>query len=122
MSHKRRTDAEWIRIIQDCKSSSYPDSEWCRMNNITPSTFYRKLSILREKKACVDDLTKPVICDDQAVVEVNLHKEQPISLNTPTVTNEVALRLNVGGITVEILNSAAKATIENTLQSLRVLC
>ena len=121
MAHKRRTDAEWIRIIQDCKSSSYPDSEWCRMNNITPSTFYRKLSILREK-ACVDDITKPVICDDQAVVEVNLHKEQPISLNTPTATNEVALRLNVGGITVEILNSAAKATIENTLQSLRVLC
>ncbi len=121
MAHKRRTDAEWISLIQDCKSSGYPDNEWCRINQIPPSTFYNKLKILREK-ACADDLSKPVICEEQAVIEVNLHQKEPAPVKETIVSNEVALRLNVGGVTVEILNSATKATIENTLQSLRALC
>lgn len=121
MAHTRRTETEWINIIQSCKSSGYSDIEWCRLNNIPISTFYRKLNILRNK-ACADDLTKPVVRDEQEVVEVNLHQEQPIPKVAPQVNNEVALRLNINGVTIDILNTAAKTTIENTLQSLRSLC
>lgn len=121
MAQTRRTEAEWINIIQTCKSSGYSDIEWCRLNNIPVSTFYRKLSILRDK-ACADDLSKPIVPDEQEVVEVNLHQEQPLPKVTQQVNNEVALRLNINGVTIDILNTAAKATIENTLQSLRSLC
>lgn len=121
MTNKRRTEAEWIKIIQACKSSGYSDIEWCRMNNIPVSTFYRKLSILRHK-ACVDDLTKPVIRDEQEVVEVNLHQHQTKPVSGPAMNTDIALRLNINGVTIEILNNATKATIENTLHSLRALC
>ncbi len=121
MAQTRRTEAEWIDIIQSCKSSGYSDSEWCRLNNIPISTFYKKLSVLRDK-ACSDDFSKPVVREEQEVVEVNLHQEHPIPKVTPQVNNEVALRLNINGVTINIFNTATKTTIDNTLQSLRFLC
>lgn len=119
MGYKIRSDKEWIAIIQTCKSSGYSDIEWCRRNNIAISTFYRRLNALRDK-ACVEALDKPVIRDEQEVVEVKLREQptQPIAL----VNNEVALRLNINGVAIDILNNASKAIIENTLQSLRSLC
>lgn len=116
-----RTDEEWIKIIQKCKSSGFSDIEWCKQNNIAVSTFYRKLNKLRIK-ACANEHTKPVIHDKQEVIEVNMHPEQLQSNQQPLTNNDIALRLNINGITIDILNSAAKTTIENTLQSLRLLC
>lgn len=120
MAHKRRSDQEWLSIIQECKSSGYPDTEWCRQNNIPLSTFYSSLNRLRQK-ALIDKLDKPIIRDEQEVIEVHLQHEQPKPVDQGGNT-EVGLRLNINGITIDILNSAAKTTIENTLQSLRSLC
>lgn len=117
---QRRTVNEWMNIIQQCKSSGYSDSEWCRQNGIPISTFYRKLSDLR-KKAVLDEPVKPILHEKQEVVQVNLRDESPNIIQQPS-KNEVGLRLNINGITIDILNGAAKATIENTLQSLRSLC
>ena len=47
---------------------------------------------------------------------------QSIPATEPIVNTEVAVRLNINGVTINILNSATKVTIENTLQSLRALC
>ena len=122
MAYKRRSDQEWMHIIQECKSSGFSDAEWCQQHNIPISTFYRSLRRLRNK-AALDEPTKSIVRGEQEVVEFHLHQEQP----KPTghhdhVDHEVALRLNINGITIEVLNSAAQTTIENTLQSLRSLC
>lgn len=119
MAQMRRTDKEWMAIIHECKSSGYSDVEWCTQNNIPFSTFYRKLNLLRQK-ASLNEPSKPAIRVRQEVVEVNLSDDPPIMIQSPN--NEVALRLNINGMTLDILNNAAKTTIENTLQSLRLLC
>lgn len=119
MIYKRRTDEEWIGIIQACKSSSYSDIQWCQQNNISISTFYRKLNTLREK-ASLNELSKTIVPDEQEVVQVNFEDELPKSFHA--VNSEVALHLNINGIAIDVLNSATQRTIENTLQSLRSLC
>lgn len=119
MTYKRRTDEEWIGIIQTCKSSGYSDIEWCQQNNISISTFYYKLNILREK-ASLNELPKAIVPDEQQVVQVNLKDELPTSFQA--TNDEVALRLNINGIAIDVLNSASQRTIENTLLSLRSLC
>lgn len=115
---KRRTDNEWMAIIQECKSSGYTDSDWCKRNNISASTFYTKLKGFR-KNAAMDEPVKAIIREKQEVVQVTLQEEPKLR---QYINNDVALRLNVNGVTIEILNNATKATIENTLHSLRSLC
>ncbi|MGL4735812.1 MAG: IS66 family insertion sequence element accessory protein TnpA [Cellulosilyticaceae bacterium] len=119
MTRKRRTDEEWMSLIQQCKSSGYSDTHWCRLNDIPVSTFYNKLSLLREK-ADLNEVTKPVLQQRQEVVEVHFQDEH--SHTVQKVKPEVALCLNLNGIGIEIFNNASKATIENTLNALRVLC
>lgn len=118
---KRRTDDEWMQVIQECKSSGYSDTEWCRQNNIPVSTFYLKLNALR-MKATINEPVKPVLYEKQEVVCINLQEENVSLRAKEVVTNEVALRLAINGITIEVLNNASKTTIENTLTSLRSLC
>lgn len=119
MTYKRRSDDEWMAMIQKCKSSGYSDVEWCRLNGIPVSTFYRKLNLLREK-AELRDMTKPVIQQQQDVVEVHFQNE--ITEPQKTVNQEVALCLHLNGIAVDIFNNATKATMENALNALRLLC
>jgi hypothetical protein len=47
----RRTDTEWMKLIQECRTSGSSDKEWCEQHSIPISTFYTKISTLR-KKAC----------------------------------------------------------------------
>lgn len=119
MTGKKRTDDEWMVIIQECKSSGYSDVEWCRLNGIAVSTFYRKLNLLREK-AEIQEVSKPIIQQQQDVVEVHFQDEIP--KYQKSITQETALSLNLNGITVDIFNNATKDTIENTLYALRSLC
>ncbi|MEG1725831.1 MAG: hypothetical protein RR313_10595 [Anaerovoracaceae bacterium] len=119
MTRKRRTDDEWMSLIQECKASGYSDTHWCRLNGIPVSTFYNKLSLLREK-VDLDTVTKPVLRQRQDVVEVHFQAEHPQV--TQKVKQEVALCLNLNGIGIEIFNNASKTTIENTLNALRLLC
>ena len=35
---------EQIRLINECRKSGMTDADWCRENDITPSTFYNWLS------------------------------------------------------------------------------
>lgn len=119
MAYKRRTDEEWLELIQQCKSSGYSDFEWCKLNGIPASTFYNKLNLLREK-AALEEVTKPVLHQQQDVVEV--HFQDTLHQGTPAVNQEVALCLNLNGISVDIFNNATKTTIENTLHALRLLC
>ena len=38
-----RTEAEWLSIINTCRSSGLSDHEWCMNNDIAPSSFYHAI-------------------------------------------------------------------------------
>ena len=40
--------AEWREIILACQESGKPVTAWCEENGISPSTYYRKLRMMRE--------------------------------------------------------------------------
>ena len=47
----RRTDQEWMDLIQECRSSGISNRTWCEEHYIQPSTFYYHIRRLR-KQAC----------------------------------------------------------------------
>lgn len=53
----RRTDDEWLNIINECRTSGCSDKLWCQEHNITLSTFYYQIRRLRKKACCIP---KPV--------------------------------------------------------------
>ena len=47
----RRTDQEWLDLIQECRTSGLTDKAWCEQQHIQRSNFYYQIRRLR-KKAC----------------------------------------------------------------------
>jgi hypothetical protein len=52
----RRTDEEWLNLIQECRSSGLSDKCWCEEHHIHTSNFYYQIRRLR-KMAC--DIPEP---------------------------------------------------------------
>ena len=48
MRNKRRTDEEWLSLIQQCRSSGFSDRVWCEQNDISINTFYNTVTRLKE--------------------------------------------------------------------------
>ena len=46
---KRRTEAEKLEMIKQCRASGLSDSQWCRLHGIPPSTMYTWINRFREK-------------------------------------------------------------------------
>ena len=60
MSDTRKTRvpmAEQIKLINECRQSGMTDADWCRKNDIAPSTFYNWIS--RCRKAASDQILEP---------------------------------------------------------------
>ncbi|MFR5148830.1 MAG: IS66 family insertion sequence element accessory protein TnpA [Ruminococcus sp.] len=54
----RRTDKEWLNLIQECRSSGLSDKCWCQEHHIHTSNFYYQIRRLRQK-ACEIPGTSP---------------------------------------------------------------
>ena len=75
---KKRTAKEWRQIILEARNSGLSDYEYCRINTIPPSTFYRAIKRLR-RLSC--DIPAGVVTQDrqkQEVVPINL-SDLPLS-------------------------------------------
>lgn len=119
----RRTDDEWLNIINECRSSSDSDRIWCQEHNITLSTFYYQIRRLRKKACCIP---KPVnsSVNIQEVVQLDF-TEQNAPLSSPEIRAtkaETAIRITFRGIQIEITNAAANDTVYHTLSALQRLC
>ena len=73
---------EQIRLINECRKSGMTDAaDWCRENDITPSTFYNWLS--RCRKIAADQIPQPsyghskTTRQKQDVVPVSIVHDQP---------------------------------------------
>lgn len=121
----RRTDTEWMELIQECRTSGSSDKEWCEQHSIPISTFYTKISRLRKKACDIPAVQNHVVYQPQQVVPLEILDESPLACQGQTdqgVTERIpAVVLNTHGYHVEISNDAAKETILNTLSALQQL-
>ncbi|MEG1145779.1 MAG: IS66 family insertion sequence element accessory protein TnpB [Clostridium sp.] len=121
----RKTDQEWMNLIQECRVSGFGDKDWCEQHGIPISTFYTKITRLRKKACEIPSAKHRVIRETQHVVPLQVVDEVPeIYKNEIPVANETspAVVLKVNGYCVEISNDAARDTILNTLFVLQQLC
>lgn len=121
--------AEQIRIINACRKSGMTDADWCRENDITPSTFYNWLS--RCRKIAADQIPQPSYGHSetprqkQDVVPVSIVHDQPAepqdisqpyairSGNTPTV------EITTSVFSIRICNGADPALVSRAFQLLK---
>ena len=121
--------AEQIRLINECRQSGMTDADWCRENDITPSTFYNWLS--RCRKIAADQIPQPSYGHSetprqkQDVVPVSIVTDQPAepqdisqpyairSGNTPTV------EITTSVFSIRICNGADPALVSRAFQLLK---
>jgi len=134
--HKRRSDDEWVILLQKCRGSGMTDKEWCAMNNIHPSTLYRAIDRLR-KKACTipahmqicktipQEVVEVASIDEDGIISQPIHAkevvtaDEPLSLFHNTIEDHVfesTIRITMpSGIRVELSNNTNAATIKSVL-------
>lgn len=125
MRSNRKSDNEWLDVIQECRTSGLSDTSWCRKNNIPSSSFYSAIKRLRQKACTIPEPHDEIRNEIQEVV--------PVSFNDPVTTyrapatlessvDSSAIQIVVNDYKIQISNSCAKETIKNTLLALREIC
>ena len=109
----RRTDKEWLNLIQECRSSGLSDKCWCQEHHIHTSNFYYQIRRLRQK-ACeipepVHSFEEPAVCPSS------------VQLKTDTIPDSV-IKITYHSFQIEITNAADRETIFHTLSALQDLC
>ena len=122
-SNLTSSDLYWLDLIQQCRASGKSDNQWLLEHNIKAPTFYYHVKRLREKACEIPKRTGTPQAEVQEVVPLCFVNE-PVSdtrFNT-AAGNDVAIRLQLGSIHIEITNSASQNTIQTTLSVLQNLC
>lgn len=105
---------QWIKIIQQYRSSGQTVSAWCAENNINPKRYYYWLR--RVRIAACEAL--PVHgADESNIVPVTL----ATSLSKETLCvpgSDAPIVLRLGSATLEIQNGASPELIAHTLKAL----
>jgi len=120
----KRSDQEWIALIQECRASGLGDKEWCEQHGIPISSFYTKITRLRRNACDVPKAQHRVIQETQQVVPLPIIDElSETCRNEMLVTAQSpAVILKINDYSIEISNHAARDTILNTLSVLQQLC
>lgn len=122
----KRSDREWINLIQECRTSSLGDKDWCEQHGIPISSFYTKISRLRRKACDIPKAQRHVKRETQQVVPLQIMDAAPApyteTMSSDSVLSSPAVVLKIQGYSVEIANHAARETILNTLSALQQLC
>ena len=127
--NERRTDQEWLELIQECRTSGLGDKDWCEQQSIPISSFYTKITRLRKKACDIPPANHRASRECQQVVPLPIIDETaPLyeySSNANHAANDKAapaVSLKISGYCIEISNHAARDTIMNTLSVLQELC
>ena len=121
------SDRRWYDLICECRASGKSDYQWLQENNISSPTFYYHIKQLRKKACDIPErarLVSPVI---QEVVPLVVEDTSTTTV-TQTMTTishsteNIAIRMNIQNISIEITNQATQEIIKNTLSALQYLC
>ncbi len=140
----KRTDAEWMDIINTCRRSGYSDAEWCRLNGIPKSSLCNAARRLHQKSyqipgsvRVMDDPINNLIAPvTQDVVKIDLSQDSvPATYDAVPATVEAAsassffdnshtIEIIVGDTTLRISNSANPDLLKLILGSIKggLLC
>ena len=121
-----RNNDDWLSLITACRSSGLSDRDWCRNNGIAPSSFYKAISRLRSEACAVTAVPHEKLPAVQEAVEINLADFEARTITSRdsgcSKESSTAVRVNVGGISLEITNDAERSVIHETLRTLLGLC
>jgi len=122
----KRSDQEWMNLIQECRISGLSDKDWCEQHGIPVSSFYNKISKLRKKACDIPLLQNHTSREPQQVIPLEIVEASSLRCNTQADIRhssfEPAVVLSICGYRMEVANHAAKETIINTLSALQQLC
>jgi len=120
---------EQIKLINECRKSGMTDADWCRENDITPSTFYNWLS--RCRKIAADQIIQPSYGHSgtprqkQDVVPVSIVHDQlaePQDLSRPYAIRSghtPTVEITASGFSIRICNGADPALVSRVFQLLK---
>ena len=123
------TDQEWLKLIQDCRTSGLSDKAWCEANNIVSSTFYNAVTRLR-KKAC--DIPAPVavkpsyvmdLTSKQEVVQIDICPETAVTVpdekTDAHLDNSYTIELRANDFQLKISNGVDPILLEQVFRMIR---
>lgn len=105
----RRTDKEWLDLIQECRSSGLSDKCWCQEHHIHTSNFYYQIRRLRQKACEIPEPVHSSFSGKQEVVPLSF--EEPavcpssVQLKTDTIPDSV-IKITYHSFQIEITNAA----------------
>ena len=119
------SDRRWYDLIQQCRTSGKSDRQWLIENDISAPTFYYHVKQLRKKACDIPASTFFGVAEKQEVVPLIIN-DLPLPINNSPAaeshSDEVAVRLTIQGVTIEITNQATQSVIKNALSALRYRC
>ena len=124
----KRTDQEWLDLIQECRTSSLTDKEWCEQQHIQRSNFYYHIRRLRKKACEIPDNPAPSCQEHHEVVAIDFSIAEPFPEKNVSRQggsenrNKPVIRLAFPGFSMEILNGAAGEMIHDTIAALKQIC
>ena len=128
MRNKRRTDEEWLSLIQECRSSGFSDRAWCEQNGISINTFYNTITRLKKKACMVPKAIGSTMDASPEIVPLLLVGEAHSQMSDSTrqlpadvTSSSEALTIMVKGCKVAINNNACRDVIYHTISALREL-
>lgn len=130
----RRSQDEWLQLIQECRCSGLSDRTWCEQHGILTSSFYNAVKRLR-KKACdipyvsnrrtyALDLTS---ANKQEAVQIDICPESyPEAVRSvkqmesaPHLDNSHTIELMMDNFSLKISNSADPFLLQQIIRMLR---
>ena len=130
----RRSQDEWLQLIQECRSSGLSDRTWCEQHGILVSSFYNAVKRLR-KSACdipyvsnrrtyALDLTSANkqeavqidICPDSYPETVPSAKQM---CPAPHLDNSHTIELMMDNVSLKVSNSADPFLLQQIIRVLR---
>ena len=133
MRAKRLSRAEQFQLIIECRQSGLSDAQWCRENNIKPSTLYNWMSRLRREDYVIPEShsKEGQSPNHQEVVQVNLFPEfqetdlqpatscksalEPVQNSMPSI--QATMEIAIGRMTIRINNNADPGLLSCLIQS-----
>ena len=148
MTRIRRSSDDWMKIVQECRTSGLSDAQWCEENGIAVSTLYYHIKSLR-KSACdvpaprklhtakpLQEVVPVKILEDYQADETAPH--EPVAASEGTCFSDLAKRTYHHGDCIDksdpaatvdfrelhltIYNSATDGSIRNIFTALKDLC
>jgi hypothetical protein len=120
--NKSERDKYLTEIIQTCRVSGLSDYEWCKINNISTSSFYYNVKRLR-MVACNDTAAVVPVHEKQEVVPIHYNELKDNNCTIPNCSDDKSdIKIEFNGYSIAINNSADSRIIAATLNALQQIC